>query len=212
VVGGVTSEIYTTNILDKHKFWKDNLSRVGEDFLFSCSVASYADWNIPPLVPDTDEPHQLRKIREIRNSRKRGIQPKHAYTVLEVYEGFGKRMIKVRNPWGKNEWRGPWSDGSKEWTAEWLKELRHKFGDDGVFWMTYEDFLRKFKYLDRTRLFLDTDWHVAQQWTSVQVPWHATSDYQQTKFTISIPEDSETVIVLQQLDTRYFKGLHVEYD
>jgi hypothetical protein len=44
----------------------------------------------------------------------------------------------VRNPWGKTEWTGPWSDGSKEWTKESLEildDLGHVFGDDGQFVM-----------------------------------------------------------------------------
>ncbi len=37
-----------------------------------------------------------------------------------------------------SEWTGRWSDGSKEWTQEWLHflpELGHEFGDDGQFVM-----------------------------------------------------------------------------
>lgn len=42
-------------------------------------------------------------------------------SVLDTYEGHGKRLVKVRNPWGggdRSEWQGKWSDGSKEWTPE----------------------------------------------------------------------------------------------
>lgn len=47
----------------------------------------------------------------------------------------------LRNPWGKIEWTGRWSDGSKEWTKEWvgaLDELGHSFGEDGQFIMECE--------------------------------------------------------------------------
>jgi hypothetical protein len=33
-----------------------------------------------------------------------------------------------RDPWGEVGWEGPWSDGFKEWTKEWLEilsELAH---------------------------------------------------------------------------------------
>jgi hypothetical protein len=127
-----------------------------------------------------------------------------------VYEGHGQRLVKIRNPWGRKEWTGAWGDGSKEWTAEWLTRLNHQFGDDGIFWMTYKDMLSKYKYIDRTRIF-GRDWHVAQQWMSVQVPW-STLDYQTNYFSIAVPEDTDAVIVLSQLDDRYFKGLQGKYN
>ena len=134
----------------------------------------------------------------------------HAYAILDTYEGYGQRLVKMRNPWGSSEWTGPWSDGSKEWTHDWIERLNHRFGDDGIFWISYEDMLRKYKYLDRTRIF-GPEWHVAQQWSSVQVPWN-TTDYQQTRFEIDVPDDTEAVIVLSQLDDRYFQGLQGKYN
>ena len=47
--------------------------------------------------------------------------------------------------WGMSEWTGRWSDGSKEWTQEWLEilpKLGHTFGDDGQFVMECELFLK----------------------------------------------------------------------
>ncbi|KAL2419845.1 hypothetical protein ABEF95_006501 [Exophiala dermatitidis] len=199
LTGGVTTEIYTTNILDPEAFWRDELSRIGKDFVFSCAAARWREWR-PYLVANE-------KIREERRS---GIVSQHAYAVLATYEGHGQRLVKIRNPWGRKEWTGAWSDGSKEWTAEWLQRLNHQFGDDGIFWMTYKDMLSKYKYIDRTRIF-GPEWHVAQQFMSVQVPW-STLDYQQNYFSIDVPEDTDAVIVLSQLDDRYFKGLQGKYN
>ncbi|KIW71015.1 hypothetical protein PV04_03237 [Phialophora macrospora] len=199
LTGGVTTEIYTTNILDTEAFWKNELSRIGKDFVFSCAAARWREWR-PYLVANE-------KVREERRS---GIVSQHAYAVLDVYEGHGQRLVKIRNPWGRKEWTGAWSDGSKEWTAEWLIRLNHQFGDDGIFWMTYKDMLSKYKYIDRTRIF-GPDWHVAQQWMSVQVPW-STLDYQTNHFSIDVPDDTDAVIVLSQLDDRYFKGLQGKYN
>jgi hypothetical protein len=67
-----------------------------------------------------------------------GITGGHAYSVIRADEFNHKRFVVVRNPWAKSEWSGAWSDGSKEWTREWLralKKLDHKFGDDGEFVM-----------------------------------------------------------------------------
>jgi len=29
-----------------------------------------------------------------------------------------ERIIKLRNPWGKGEWTGKWSDSDKIWTSD----------------------------------------------------------------------------------------------
>lgn len=34
----MTSEIYTTDILDKEHFWTEELMKVNQDFLFGCST------------------------------------------------------------------------------------------------------------------------------------------------------------------------------
>lgn len=132
----------------------------------------------------------------------------HAYSVLKAREIDGVRLVLLKNPWGKHEWKGAWSDGSKEWTAEWLQKLDHKFGDDGSFWISYDDLLKKYQAFDRTRLF-DEGWKVASIWTTLNVPW--TLDYHDTKFAFTIAKPGPVVIVCSQLDERYFKGLEGQY-
>lgn len=133
------------------------------------------------------------------HGQRRGIIEKHAYSVMEAREVNGIRLVKLRNPWGAGgEWQGAWSDGSAEWTPETMTLLKHKFGDDGVFWILYEDLLRNYQHFDRTRLFGE-EWRVTQQWTSVFVPWSV--DYLDTKFKVVIPKPGPVVIVLSQVGT-----------
>ena len=65
-----------------------------------------------------------------------------------------------------------------------------------VFWISYEDLLRKYQHFERTRLF-GREWAVTQQWTTLSVPWSA--DYHSTKFMITVTEESPLVIVLSQV-------------
>jgi hypothetical protein len=185
LTGGVTSEVFATDILDKDKFWNEELLNVNKTFLFGCG--------------------QMGGIY----GERRGIQEKHAYSIMETREIDGHRLLKLRNPWGRTEWTGRWSDGSEEWTPEWMQKLNHKFGDDGVFWISYRDLLRHYQHFDRTRLF-GPEWTVSQQWTSVNVPWSV--DYLDTKFKICLSKPSPVVIVLSQLDDRYFIGLEGQYE
>ena len=90
-------------------------------------------------------------------------------------------------------------DGSKEWTPEWLEKLGHRFGDDGDFWIAYEDLLRKYQAFERTRLFGE-EWSVTQIWTTLNVPWMV--NYHDTYFSLSISKPGPVVLVLSQLDDR----------
>ena len=104
-----------------------------------------------------------------------GLVGGHAYSVLDVIElndmlvgeqqtmtNFLKgspvrkkqrttiRLVRIRNPWGKKEWKGEWSASSERWT----KALRSRLGDksyakgDGTFFMAYEDMLQRFHHMD----------------------------------------------------------------
>lgn len=151
----MTSEILANNVLDRDLLWREELLMVNTEFLFSASTGHFANWLVP-IRPPVDQ--------------RKGIQESHAYSILEAREIDGLRLLKLRNPWGKVEWTGAWSDGSKEWTLEWMTKLNHRFGNDGVFWITYDDLLKKYTHFDRTRLF-DDSWKITQQWTSLNVPW-----------------------------------------
>lgn len=198
LTGGVTTKILTDRVLSKERLWKE-LLQVNKQFLFSASSpGSYGD--------DSDA--------------RRGLALSHAYSVIKAVDeddedGKMHRLVLIRNPWGRRanaamgEWTGPWSDGSREWTPYWMKKLDHKFGDDGLFWMSYDDLLKRFALLDRTRLF-NQDWTVVQHWTSVSVAW--VTGYLNTKFSVEIKKAGPTVFVLCQLDDRYFRGLEGKYD
>jgi hypothetical protein len=188
--GGVTTELLASDILDLDGFWDNELSKVNEEFLFGCSTGL-----LDGGYGDRD-----------------GIEEGHAYVVMEARTlKNGTRLVKLRNPWGKTKkgiWEGAWSDGSKEWTTEVQEELGHQFGSDSVFWISYEDLLRKYQHFDRTRLFRDPDWRCCQRWIGVDVPWKP--QYHE-KFHIKLTREGPLVIVLSQLDNRYFKGLHGQY-
>ncbi|KAK3357885.1 hypothetical protein B0T25DRAFT_567140 [Lasiosphaeria hispida] len=188
--GGVTTELLASDILDLDGFWENEISRVNEEFLFGCSTGL-----LDGGYGDRD-----------------GISEGHAYVVMGAKTlKNGTRLLKLRNPWGKNKkgiWEGAWSDGSKEWTTEVQEELGHQFSSDSVFWISYEDLLRKYQHFDRTRLFRDPDWRCCQRWIGVEVPWKP--QYNE-KFHIRLTRESPLVLVLSQLDNRYFKGLTGQY-
>ena len=92
----------------------------------------------------------------IIDGERTGILSRHAYGLLDVFEIKGNqsqelfRLLRVRNPWGKTEWVGDWSDTSDE-IEKYQEELNQyidnlekdeKFGlgdEDGTFLISYDD-------------------------------------------------------------------------
>jgi calpain-15 len=79
-----------------------------------------------------------------------GMVSGHAYTILDVRNvidsrGRPRRILQIRNPWGKFEWQGDFSDNSNSWSNEDRKNLNVHNSDDGIFWMSLEDFSKHFQ-------------------------------------------------------------------
>ena len=81
---------------------------------------------------------------EIKNAQ--GIVGCHAYTLTGVFKlSNGQNLIKLRNPWGSGEWIGDWSDSSKKWTDALKKEVGLKVANDGIFYMSFQDFVEQYE-------------------------------------------------------------------
>uniref|UniRef100_A0A673SVB7 Calpain-10 n=1 Tax=Suricata suricatta TaxID=37032 RepID=A0A673SVB7_SURSU len=75
----------------------------------------------------------------------------HAFIVSDVRElrgraGQGLLLLRIRNPWGRRCWRGPWREGGEGWSlvdpadeAALLSQLR-----EGEFWVEEAEFLQEF--------------------------------------------------------------------
>lgn len=82
-----------------------------------------------------------------RTIAKDGIVQGHTYSLISVHE-FAQnkiRLLKLRNPWGHQEWNGDWSDKSDLWTPHLIEEVELTGKDDGVFWISLGDFLKRFE-------------------------------------------------------------------
>ncbi|CAB9529106.1 Calpain-type cysteine protease DEK1 [Seminavis robusta] len=80
-----------------------------------------------------------------------GMVDNHAYTVIEAVKdacGTGIDLFKVRNPWGKGEIEdGEFDDDGPGWDKyPQIKALLNPVvADDGIFWVTKEEFFDFFK-------------------------------------------------------------------
>jgi len=79
-----------------------------------------------------------------------GIVDGHAYTILDVVANAGGtefNMVKVRNPWGKGEFKsGKWDDDGPGWEEypDVKDALKPVQANDGVFWVEMDEFFQYF--------------------------------------------------------------------
>uniref|UniRef100_A0A3B4U5E4 Calpain 6 n=1 Tax=Seriola dumerili TaxID=41447 RepID=A0A3B4U5E4_SERDU len=119
---------------------------------------------------------------EIENRMANGLVKGHAYSVTAVKKvrlGHGLLayfknetipLIRMRNPWGKIEWKGAWSDSSEEWSKVGDME-RGNLGitveDDGEFWMSFTDWCKCFTDADICRLINTSLISIHKTWNEV---------------------------------------------
>ena len=120
--GGGKKALTTNQLFRKMCAWDD------ENFLIAASSKGVSDKN-----------------------KTNGIVDNHAYTVVDCqYDvaGTGIDLIQVRNPWGYGEIdKGLFGDNGRGWEKypQIKKQLKPVFADDGVFWVTKDEF---FKYYE----------------------------------------------------------------
>ncbi|XP_061090904.1 calpain-5-like [Conger conger] len=220
--GGVAESIdmeegkYATSIAARMKLIEDLLHVFERGGIISCAIK----------VSKSD--------REIHLAN--GLVKGHAYSVTAIQKvrmGQGLLallnpekifLIRMRNPWGKTEWKGMWSDSSEEWKRVSNTErtaLGLTVKNDGEFWMAVEDWCKIFTDVDVCRLIntsllsIQKTWHEAvffSSWTKHAEPRHNRSGgcvnnrdtfLQNPQFVFDITkEEDEVLISIQQQDMK----------
>lgn len=138
--------------------WKDALRFHSQWFLMLASTKNKGI--VSGTVVSAESNSTLRKREADQDN---GLVYGHAYSVLGVYEiarvgdeykrvvdpedsnPDNIRLIKLRNPWGNTEWTKDWHDDCEQWNDQ-ISKIVHKPDalDDGIFFMSYTDFLKHF--------------------------------------------------------------------
>jgi len=127
------------------------------------------------------------------DSESTGLVIDQCYSIISVHEVEGHRLMKLRNPWGKFEWKGAYCDGAPQWTYTLKKAVDYLAADEGMFFITLSDFRRYFNQYAINSHY--DNW----QYTHTQVessPDHA--EY----FRFSIEEPCEVYFRIHQADKR----------
>ncbi|CAG5134330.1 unnamed protein product [Candidula unifasciata] len=113
--------------------WAKLLSSRDQKFLMGASCGG------GNMVTDDEEFHKV------------GLRTKHAYSILDVQDLEGNKLIQLRNPWGCFSWKGNWSDESPSWetvSADGRQKLMAMGEEQGIFWMDFSDLMRYFDCVD----------------------------------------------------------------
>ena len=79
-----------------------------------------------------------------------GLVANHTFSLVSAFEsevnGEIVKLIKLRNPFGKGEWTGDWSDQSDKWDDNTKAKFNYNDQEinDGIFWIDFENFCKYF--------------------------------------------------------------------
>ena len=136
---------------------------------------------------------------------KMGLITNHAYSVIDTAKltdrntGHVVRLLKIRNPWGTNEWLGDWSDGSRKWTSEFKAKVGLEDKEDGVFWMSYEDFIQFYTSTHICRIHDGYEFITKKFLVQSEEPFNIVS--------VSVPQDAKGYFVVNMKNTRIYQNL-----
>ncbi|NWX95829.1 CAN5 protein, partial [Nothoprocta ornata] len=216
----LTKGEYKETISEQMKLFEDLLKVHRRGGLISCYITASSD-----------------SANEMETAM--GLVIGHAYSVTAVRKlRLGERlilsfkaeklfMIRLRNPWGKREWNGAWSDSSEEWkkvSSSERKRLGLTVENDGEFWMTFEDWCKNFTDVDICRVVNTSYFSIHKTWEKkmMQGAWTKNSEpllnrsggcfdnretfLQNPQYIFDVKKTEDKVLVsLQQEDRRRYK-------
>jgi calpain-15 len=130
--------------LDRNLIWARLLSSRSAGFLMGISCGGF---NVKVLADDY---------------KSMGLKPNHSYSLLDVQNVSGYRLLRLRNPWGRHSWKGAWSDSSATWTPELRELLSPNRSSEGIFWISFEDVMKYFDKVDICK--------VRSGWSEIRLP------------------------------------------
>jgi Ca2+-binding EF-hand superfamily protein len=123
-------------------------------------LINYKNWNSLLGCSIQSNPKSQSKVEEEAGG---GLHTGHAYSLLDIGEieienGKKQKLVKCRNPWGRGEWDGSFSDRSDErekYDEVIMKTFNKVGGDeqievnfmDGTFFIPFEEWFKRFTSL-----------------------------------------------------------------
>uniref|UniRef100_A0A663M895 Calpain 6 n=1 Tax=Athene cunicularia TaxID=194338 RepID=A0A663M895_ATHCN len=147
---------YGEIISEQMKLFEDLLKVHKRGGLISCSITSVTDMETEMGLV-VGHAYSVTAIRKLRLGER----------LIFSFKAEKLFMIRLRNPWGKREWNGAWSDNSEEWkkvSKSESKSLGLTLENDGEFWMTFEDWCKNFTDVDICRIVNTSYFSIHKTW------------------------------------------------
>jgi len=156
----LTFNLHSSHLQGKD-FWKKLMNFRKQTLPMGCATGGGRDLNEVGLVGH--HAYSILDVREFHISPYTDIMSSNSRSEIGNVSGFGDdgilRLLKIRNPHGKGEWKGAWSDQSCQWqtllrsTSGKDASFMHQndlcsMKNDGMFWMDYDHFLMGFHIVD----------------------------------------------------------------
>eukprot|EP00045_Choanoeca_perplexa_P016316 m.218822 g.218822 ORF g.218822 m.218822 type:complete len:950 (-) comp17225_c1_seq7:2973-5822(-) len=179
-------------LAETDKLWKELTAVDSADNLLTASVPGEDKWS----------------NTEGRDLGGPGLVSGHAYALIRIFETKdGHRLLQLRNPWGELEWNGAWSDTSDLWTEELKAEVGFEANpSDGLFWMSFQDFLRHFVCVNACflRSSRGHQWSESRTKALLKIPQRGQIEL--PTFTMRVTHETQGWIGLHQEDDRVLHG------
>jgi len=139
------------------------------------------------------------------NSPNDNVAPGHAETVLGTQVlrnadgSVHEYLVKMRNPWGRYQYDGPWSRKSDLWTPAFKQQADFDEADDGIFYTPLN--LWKSEY-QRININHTQKWQVEKLDGDKQV--YASSQQRHQWITFNNPVEQDVMVECDQYNSRYW--------
>lgn len=167
------------------------------------------------VVPRTSKSQNSKDKKSILSPKPvkkslKGISSNHNYAVIcmkEVKDSKGKtsRILKLRNPYKEDQWKGEWSDKSKSWTYSLKQKLKvDECKKRGEFWISVKDLMT---YFQTFNVYKVTPGYV-YNWIEVSTLYQK---YDRTVLRVKVPETGKYTFSVDQADLRTFDNTALKY-
>uniref|UniRef100_A0A1I7ZVS7 Calpain catalytic domain-containing protein n=1 Tax=Steinernema glaseri TaxID=37863 RepID=A0A1I7ZVS7_9BILA len=163
--------------LDKDIVWATLLSSREANFLMGCSCGAG--------LKTVDE-NEFKSV---------GLVSQHAYSLLDVRQVGTNRLVRLRNPWGRFVWKGPWSEGCPRWTPALRKQLNPNGVEAGTFWMSFEDFYKYFDSVDIAKV--RYGWSETRLQLNVRGQWGA-GNSEAVRILVERPTENDIMVLVHR--------------